>query len=39
VPARAGEALLLHNYLWHKSGLNTTAEPRRAFTVCFMSAF
>jgi phytanoyl-CoA hydroxylase len=38
IPARAGEALLLHNYLWHKSGVNTTDGPRRAFTVCFMSA-
>jgi len=38
IPARAGEGLLLHNYLWHKSGVNTTDAPRRAFTVCFMSA-
>jgi hypothetical protein len=38
VPARAGEALVLHNMLWHRSGVNTTASPRRAFTVCYISA-
>ena len=38
LPAKAGEVLLLHNYLWHRSGINTTAAPRRAFTVCYMSA-
>ncbi len=38
VPARAGEALILHNHLWHRSGVNTTGAPRRAFTVCYMSA-
>jgi phytanoyl-CoA hydroxylase len=38
VPARAGEALLLHNHLWHRSGVNTTGAPRRAFTVCYMDA-
>jgi hypothetical protein len=38
VPARAGEVLLLHNYLWHRSGTNRTAFPRRGLTVCYMSA-
>ncbi len=38
LPAVAGEAILIHNYLWHRSGTNTTGKPRRAFTVCFMSA-
>jgi hypothetical protein len=38
VPARAGEALLIHNMLWHRSGVNTTASPRRGFTICYMSA-
>jgi phytanoyl-CoA hydroxylase len=37
LPARAGEVLLLHNYLWHRSRRNTTGRPRRAFTVCYMS--
>ncbi len=38
LPAVAGEAVLIHNHLWHRSGVNETATPRRAFTVCFMSA-
>jgi hypothetical protein len=38
VPARAGEALLIHNHLWHRSGVNATGAPRRAFTVCYMPA-
>jgi phytanoyl-CoA hydroxylase len=37
LPARAGEVILLHNYLWHRSKRNTTGKPRRAFTVCYMS--
>jgi hypothetical protein len=38
LPARAGEALLIHNYAWHRSGVNTTDHPRRAFTTCYMAA-
>lgn len=38
LPARAGEAILVHNYLLHRSRLNRTGRPRRAFTVCYMSA-
>ncbi len=38
LPAVAGEAILIHNHLWHRSGVNATEAPRRAFTVCFMSA-
>lgn len=37
LPARAGECLLIHNHLWHRSGTNRTGKPRRAFTVCLMS--
>ena len=37
LPARAGEVLLLHNCLWHRSGRNVTGAARRAFTVCYMS--
>ncbi len=37
LPARAGECLLLHNHLWHRSGINRTAAPRRALSVCLMS--
>jgi ectoine hydroxylase-related dioxygenase (phytanoyl-CoA dioxygenase family) len=38
IPARAGEAVLLHNHLWHRSGRNVTGAPRRALTVCYMDA-
>jgi hypothetical protein len=34
----AGEALLLHNWLVHRSGVNHTESPRRALTACFMDA-
>jgi phytanoyl-CoA hydroxylase len=32
----SGHAVLLHNWLIHRSGVNPTAAPRRAFTVCYM---
>jgi phytanoyl-CoA hydroxylase len=38
LPARAGEVLLLHNHVWHRSGLNRSGAARRAFTVCYMDA-
>jgi hypothetical protein len=38
LPARAGEAILIHNYAWHRSGVNVTAAPRRALSVCYMPA-
>lgn len=38
VPAAAGDVLLIHNYVWHRSGVNRTDCPRRAVTVCYMSA-
>lgn len=38
VPAVAGEVLLVHNHLWHRSGRNDTGRPRRAVTLCLMSA-
>lgn len=38
VPARAGEVLLIHNHVWHRSGLNRTDHPRRALSVCLMDA-
>jgi hypothetical protein len=34
----AGEAMLLHNWLLHRSDANRTATPRRAFSVCYMDA-
>jgi phytanoyl-CoA hydroxylase len=36
LPASAGDVLLIHNHLWHRSGNNTSGRPRRAFTVSFM---
>lgn len=38
LPAAAGEAILIHNQVWHRSGVNRTEQPRRALTVCYMSA-
>lgn len=38
LPAQAGEVILVHNHLWHRSGSNRSGRPRRAFTVCYMSA-
>jgi ectoine hydroxylase-related dioxygenase (phytanoyl-CoA dioxygenase family) len=33
----AGEAVLLHNWLLHRSDTNATDIPRRAFSVCYMN--
>jgi hypothetical protein len=38
IPTRAGEALLIHNYLWHRSGVNRTGRRRSAVSFCYMSA-
>ncbi len=38
VPARAGEAILIHNHVWHRSGQNRSGHPRRGFSVCYMPA-
>jgi hypothetical protein len=38
VPAKRGDVILIHNYVWHRSGRNVTDAPRRGFTVCYMSA-
>src|SRR5450759_2860440 len=32
----AGHAVLIHNWLIHRSGVNTSPIPRRAVTVCYM---
>ncbi len=32
----AGHAVLLHNWLIHRSGVNPSPVPRRAFTACYM---
>jgi hypothetical protein len=38
VPAQAGDAILIHNHVWHRSRRNATGKPRRGFTVCYMTA-
>lgn len=38
VPARAGDVVLIHNYVWHRSGRTKLGAQRRAFSVCYMSA-
>jgi polysaccharide pyruvyl transferase WcaK-like protein len=34
----AGEAVVLHNWMLHRSGINTSAIPRRALSACYMDA-
>jgi ectoine hydroxylase-related dioxygenase (phytanoyl-CoA dioxygenase family) len=34
--APAGDAILLHNWLLHRSGVNPTGRPRRAVSVCYI---
>lgn len=36
--AEMGEVILLHNLLLHRSGINPTDAPRRAFSVCYMDS-
>ena len=38
LPVEAGEAVLIHNHVWHRSGVNTTGQPRRALSFCYMDA-
>lgn len=38
VELQAGEAVLLHNWLLHRSDTNSTDISRRAFSVCYMDA-
>ncbi len=39
LPVAAGEALLIHNHVWHRFGREQHGQTtRRAFTVCYMSA-
>ena len=33
---KAGEVVLMHNWMLHSSGINKTSQPRRAFSVCYM---
>lgn len=36
LPAVAGEVLLIHNHVWHRSGRTRTGRPRRGLSVCYM---
>lgn len=38
VPVQAGESLLIHNLVWHRSGRGRAGGRRRGFSVCYMSA-
>ena len=38
LPARAGEVILIHNHVWHRSQRSTSGQPRRALTVCYLPA-
>jgi phytanoyl-CoA hydroxylase len=38
LPAVAGDVMLIHNYLWHRSAVNRSGHPRRALSICYMSA-
>ncbi|MBS14596.1 MAG: phytanoyl-CoA dioxygenase [Gemmatimonadetes bacterium] len=35
---KAGEGVLLHNWMLHSSEMNSTDIPRRAFSVCYLDA-
>jgi phytanoyl-CoA hydroxylase len=37
LPVAAGEALLVHNMVWHRSGRNRPGQRRLAFSTCYMS--
>ncbi|MBK36943.1 MAG: phytanoyl-CoA dioxygenase [Gemmatimonadetes bacterium] len=36
--AEAGEAILIHNWMLHRSGVNDTTGPRRAYSIAYMDA-
>ena len=36
IPAVAGEVVLLHNHVWHRSQRSATGAVRRAFTACYL---
>ena len=38
IPCKAGEVLLIHNHVWHRSARSTAGHPRRALSVCYMDA-
>lgn len=38
LPARAGESILIHNHVWHRSGRGVVGGRRLGFSVCYLSA-
>jgi phytanoyl-CoA hydroxylase len=36
LPVRAGESLLLHNLVWHRSGRTRTGRRRLGFSACYL---
>lgn len=38
LPTAAGEVLLIHNHVWHRSARSHSGHARRAFSVCYMDA-
>lgn len=38
LPVRRGEAVLVHNHTWHRTGRNRTSRPRRALSLSFLGA-
>jgi hypothetical protein len=38
LPVAAGEVVLVHNHVWHRSGRTSLGQPRRALSVCYMDA-
>jgi phytanoyl-CoA hydroxylase len=38
LPVAAGEAIMLHNMLWHRSGRGISGGRRLAFSACYMSS-
>jgi hypothetical protein len=37
LPVAEGEALLIHNHLWHRSGRNSTPNARRAIGISYLN--
>lgn len=38
LPALAGEAIILHNHTWHRSGRNASDAPRRSLGIAYLDA-
>ena len=38
VPAEAGDVVLIHNHVWHRSRRSETGAVRRGFTACYLEA-